>query len=51
MYRTSEEEREYQSLSRGRKARYDFEVSQDSTLLEKGIKILAEEVTKLYRGE
>lgn len=32
MYRTSEEEREYQSLSRERKARYDFEASQDSTL-------------------
>lgn len=32
MYRSSEEEREYQSLSRERKARYDFEASQDSTL-------------------
>lgn len=32
MIRSAEEEREYQNLSRNRKQRYDFEVSQDPTL-------------------
>lgn len=32
MIRSTEEEREYQNLSRNRKQRYDFEVSQDPTL-------------------
>lgn len=51
MYRTAEEEREYQNLSSNLKTRYDFEASQDSSLTHKQImQLIGFKITVIEEG-